>query len=174
MPLFSWWPWLFGAIGRCVLLYDYIYQSICVVIPMGEDVCEVENNVHYTTYNDRCHKTFCEDKHWRIFFPSPSWSSTRFISLSVSVSWGRLACLGSASIYLQRRHYYLEILPCCPVSLSYLDFAMCLSWSTGRSQGPVSLLQHDAVARILVNGSAAFIESYAAIGGNSCGSVRSL
>ena len=42
------------------------------------------------------------------------------------------------------------------------------------TQGPVLLLRHDAVARILVNGSAAFIESYAAIGWNYCDSVRSL
>ena len=35
-------------------------------------------------------------------------------------------------------------------------------------------LRHDAVARILANGSAAFIESCAAIGWNSCDSVRSL
>ena len=41
-------------------------------------------------------------------------------------------------------------------------------------QGPVLLLRHDAVARILANGSAAFIESCAAIGWNSCDSVRSL
>ena len=41
-------------------------------------------------------------------------------------------------------------------------------------RGPVFLLRHDAVARILANGSAAFIESCAAIGWNSCNSVRSL
>ena len=42
------------------------------------------------------------------------------------------------------------------------------------SRGPVLLLRHDAVARILANGSAAFIESCAAIGWNFCDSVRSL
>ena len=41
-------------------------------------------------------------------------------------------------------------------------------------QGPVLLLRHDAVARILANGSAAFIESCLAIGWNSCDSIRSL
>ena len=41
-------------------------------------------------------------------------------------------------------------------------------------QGPVLLLRHDAVARILANGSAAFIESCPAIGWNSGDSVRSL
>ena len=41
-------------------------------------------------------------------------------------------------------------------------------------QGPVLLLWHDAVARILANGSAAFIESCVAIGWSSCDSVRSL
>ena len=41
--------------------------------------------------------------------------------------------------------------------------------------GPcLAILRHDAVARILANGSAAFIESCAAIGWNSCDSVRSL
>ena len=40
--------------------------------------------------------------------------------------------------------------------------------------GPALLMRHDAVARILANGSAAFIESCAAIGWNSCDSVRSL
>ena len=39
-------------------------------------------------------------------------------------------------------------------------------------QGPVLLLRHDAVAGILANGSAAFIEGCAAIGWNSCDSVR--
>ena len=42
------------------------------------------------------------------------------------------------------------------------------------TQGPVLLPRHDAVAQILANGSAAFIESCAAIGWNSCDSVRSL
>ena len=41
-------------------------------------------------------------------------------------------------------------------------------------QGPVLLLRHDAVAKNLVNGSAAFIESCAAGGWNSCDSVKSL
>ena len=41
-------------------------------------------------------------------------------------------------------------------------------------QGPVSPLRHDAVARILANGSAAFFESCAAIGWKDCDSVRSL
>ena len=39
---------------------------------------------------------------------------------------------------------------------------------------PVLLLRHDAVARILANGSAAFFESCAAISWNDCDSVRSL
>ena len=37
---------------------------------------------------------------------------------------------------------------------------------------PVLLLRHDAVARILANGNAAFIESCAAVGWNSCDSAR--
>ena len=41
-------------------------------------------------------------------------------------------------------------------------------------KGPVLLLWHDTVARILTNGSAAFFESYAAIGLKDCDSVRSL
>ena len=41
-------------------------------------------------------------------------------------------------------------------------------------QGPVLLLRHDAVARILANGSAAFFESCAPIGWKDCDSVRSL
>ena len=41
-------------------------------------------------------------------------------------------------------------------------------------QGWVLLLRHDAVARILANGSAAFFESCAAIGWKDCNSVRSL
>ena len=41
-------------------------------------------------------------------------------------------------------------------------------------QGPVLLLRHDAVARILANWSAAFIESCAAICWNFCDSVKSL
>ena len=48
----------------------------------------------------------------------------------------------------------------------------CCMYGTKPVQGPVLLLQHDAVARILANGSAAFIESCAAIGWNSCDSVR--
>ena len=40
--------------------------------------------------------------------------------------------------------------------------------------GPVLLLRHNAVAMLLANGSAAFFESCAAIGWNSCYSVRSL
>ena len=46
--------------------------------------------------------------------------------------------------------------------------------SDGQVQGPVLLLRYDAVPRILANGSAASIESCAAIGWNSCDSVRSL
>ena len=41
-------------------------------------------------------------------------------------------------------------------------------------QGPVLLLQPDAVARVLANGSAAFFESCATIGWKDCDSVRSL
>ena len=44
---------------------------------------------------------------------------------------------------------------------------------THTSQGPALLLWHKAVA-LFANGSAAFIESCAAIGWNSCDSVRSL
>ena len=44
----------------------------------------------------------------------------------------------------------------------------------GSTQGPIRLLQHDAVARILAYGGTAFIESCAAIGWNSCDSVMSL
>ena len=40
--------------------------------------------------------------------------------------------------------------------------------------GPVLLLRYDTVTRILANGSAAFIESCAAIGWNSWDSVTSL
>ena len=42
------------------------------------------------------------------------------------------------------------------------------------SLGPVLLLRHDAVARILANGSAAFFESCAVIGWKDCDRVRSL
>ena len=42
------------------------------------------------------------------------------------------------------------------------------------SPGPVLLHRSDAVERILANGSAAFIESCATVGWNSCDSVRSL
>ena len=58
----------------------------------------------------------------------------------------------------------------------YKDPAMNISVFSHlcQHQGPVLLLRHDAVARILANGSAAFIESCAAIGWNSCDSVRSL
>ena len=42
------------------------------------------------------------------------------------------------------------------------------------SQGPVLLLRYDAVARSLIIRGTAFIESCAAIGWNSCDSVRSL
>ena len=38
--------------------------------------------------------------------------------------------------------------------------------SSAKALGPVLLLRHDAVARILVNGSAAYIESCAAIDWN--------
>ena len=48
------------------------------------------------------------------------------------------------------------------------------SCAENEHQGPVLLLRHDAVARILANRSAAFIESWAAIGWYSCDSVRSL
>ena len=40
--------------------------------------------------------------------------------------------------------------------------------------GPLLLLRHDAVVRILANGSAAFFESCAAIGWKDCDSVRLL
>ena len=39
---------------------------------------------------------------------------------------------------------------------------------------PVLLLRHDAVARILANRSAAYFESYTAIGWKSCDNIRSL
>ena len=42
------------------------------------------------------------------------------------------------------------------------------------TQGPVLILRHDAVARILANGSAAFFESCAAIGWKACDSIRLL
>ena len=41
-------------------------------------------------------------------------------------------------------------------------------------QGPVRLLRYDAVARRLINGSAAFIESWDSIGWMDCDSIRSL
>ena len=41
-------------------------------------------------------------------------------------------------------------------------------------QGPVLLLRHDVVARLLANGVAAFIESSATIACKDCDSARSL
>ena len=46
--------------------------------------------------------------------------------------------------------------------------AICAGNSPHKGQGSVLLLRHDAVARILANGSAAFFESCDAIGWNSC------
>ena len=54
------------------------------------------------------------------------------------------------------------------------NFIIVPIFRTVKTLGPVLLLRHDAAARILANGSAAFIESCAAIGWNSCDSDRSL
>ena len=54
-----------------------------------------------------------------------------------------------------------------------LPSAKILCHSAVVIQGPVLLLWHDPFARLLANGSAAFIESCAAIGWKDCDSVRS-
>ena len=57
-----------------------------------------------------------------------------------------------------------------------MDWGIMIEYKTilSLALGPVLLLRHDAVARISANESAAFIESCAAIGWNSCNSVKSL